>query len=220
VAILIRQAQLFTEDDRVRLTAAGSIVHFNKGGQIYQQGTSAGAAFNIISGVVKAYRTGADGSEHIVAFLFPEDVFGLAEGARYTNSTTALTPVTAFQIAVPALRSKLTRDAALDFHVICKLCQELRDAQQHSLLLARRQAVPKLAAFLEMLEQHQSARGGGDIYLPMNRWRIRRPVPRSGEPGIPHINRARRPPAPDDSRPRRIALDLRLTGVAPDDSFR
>ena len=72
------------------------------------------------------------------------------------------------------MRSKLTRDAALDFHVICKLCQELRQAQQHSLLLARRQAVPKLAAFLQLLEQHQSARAGrgADIYLPMNRSEI------------------------------------------------
>jgi hypothetical protein len=50
------------------------------------------------------------------------------------------------------------------------LCQELREAQQHSLLLARRQAVPKLAAFLQMLEQHQSPGGeaGADIYLPTN----------------------------------------------------
>lgn len=166
--------QLLTEDERSRLTAIGSVVWFNKGAQIYQQGTNASAAFNIISGVVKAYRTGADGSEHIVAFLFSDDLFGLAEGAKYTNSTRALTPVTAFQIAIPALRSKLTRDAALDFHVICKLCQELRQAQQHSLLLARRQAVPKLAAFLQLLEQHQSARGelGADIYLPMNRSEI------------------------------------------------
>jgi CRP/FNR family transcriptional regulator, anaerobic regulatory protein len=124
--------------------------------------------------VAKSVPIAADGSEHIVAFLFPEDVFGLAEGARYTNSTRALTPVTAFQIAVPALRSKLTRDAALDFHVICKLCQELREAQQHSVLLARRQALPKLAAFLQMLERHQSAGGerGADIYLPMNRSEI------------------------------------------------
>jgi CRP/FNR family transcriptional regulator, anaerobic regulatory protein len=166
--------QLLTEDERSRLAAIGSVVRFNKGAQIYQQGTSTTAAFNIISGVVKAYRTGTDGTEHIVAFLFPGDLFGLAEGAKYTNSTRALTPVTAFQIAIPALRSKLTRDATLDFHVICKLCQELRQAQQHSLLLARRHAVPKLAAFLQLLEQHQDACGerGADIYLPMNRSEI------------------------------------------------
>jgi CRP/FNR family transcriptional regulator len=169
-----KRHQLLTQDERARLAGVGSVVHFNKGAQIYQQGASASAAFNIISGVVKAYRTAPDGSEHVMAFLFPEDLFGLAEGTKYTNSTRALTPVTAFQIAVPALRSKLTRDAALDFHVICKLCQELREAQQHSLLLARKQAVPKLAAFLQMLEQHQSARGerGADIYLPMNRSEI------------------------------------------------
>jgi CRP/FNR family transcriptional regulator len=174
VASSAKHHQLLTEDERSRLGAIGSVVRFDKGTQIYQQGANASAAFNIISGVVKAYRTAADGSEHILAFLFPDDLFGLAEAARYTNSTRALTPVTAFQIAVPALRSKLTRDAALDFHVICKLCQELRHSQQHSLLLARRHAVPKLAAFLQLLDQHQTARGerAADIYLPMNRSEI------------------------------------------------
>jgi CRP/FNR family transcriptional regulator len=174
VASSSKHHQLLTEDERSQLNGMGSIVRFNKGAQIYQEGVSATAAFNVISGVVKAYRTAADGSEHIVAFLYPGDLFGLAEGARYTNSARALTPVTAFQLAIPALRSKLTKDAALDFHVICKLCQELRQAQQHSLLLARRQAVPKLAAFLHLLDQHQSTRGerGADIYLPMNRSEI------------------------------------------------
>src|SRR5262245_16644715 len=68
-----KQHQLLTEDERSRLAAMGSVVRFNKGAQIYQHGSNATAAFNIISGVVKAYRTAADGSEHIVAFLFPDD---------------------------------------------------------------------------------------------------------------------------------------------------
>jgi CRP/FNR family transcriptional regulator, anaerobic regulatory protein len=127
--------------------------------------------FNIINGVVKAYKTVSDRSEHIMEFLFPDDLFGLPEDGKYTNSTKALTVVTAFQIPVLALRSRLSRDAALEFHVICKLCQELRQAQQHSFILGRRRALSKVAMFLQFLEQLQAAKGERttDIFLPMNR---------------------------------------------------
>jgi CRP/FNR family transcriptional regulator len=59
----------------------------------------------------------------------------------------------------------------LDFGVICKLCNELRQTQRHAFLLARRQALAKVAMFLEMLEHLQNARGEGaaEIYMPMNR---------------------------------------------------
>jgi hypothetical protein len=77
----------------------------------------------------------------------------------------------AFQTPVSALRARLSKDAALEFHVICKLCQELEQAQEHSLLLARRRALAKVAMFLQQLERLQFARGerAADIYLPMSR---------------------------------------------------
>ena len=163
--------QLLSEEERARLSAIASIVRFKKGTEIYRRGRSAAAVFNIINGVVKAYRTAPDGSEHIIEFLFPDDLFGLPEEGRYTNSTKALTAVTAFQIPVPALRTRLSRDAVLEFHVICKLCQELRQAQQHSFILSHRRALSKVAMFLQFLEQLQAAKGERttDIYLPMNR---------------------------------------------------
>jgi CRP/FNR family transcriptional regulator len=166
-----RMHQLLSDEERAQLAVISSIVRFKKGDEIYRQGRHANAVFNIISGVVKAYRTTSDGNEHITAFLFPDDLFGLSDEGRYTNSTRAVTPVTAYQLPMPALRSRLSRDASLEFHVICKLCQELRQAQRHAFLLARRQALSKMALFLQLLEQLQAARGEPttEIYLPMKR---------------------------------------------------
>jgi CRP/FNR family transcriptional regulator len=163
--------QLLSSEERARLAVISSIVRFGKGDEIYRQGRRANTVFNIISGVVKAYKTTSDSSEHITAFLFPDDLFGLSEEGRYTNSTRAVTPVTAYQLPTAALRSWLSRDAGLEFHVICKLCQELRQAQRHAFLLARRQALSKMALFLQLLEQLQAARGEPttEIYLPMKR---------------------------------------------------
>jgi CRP/FNR family transcriptional regulator len=163
--------QLLSEEERARLAVLASIVRLNKGEEIYREGQPADAVFNIITGVVKAYKTAPDGSEHITAFLFPDDMFGLSEEGKYTNSTKALTPLALYRFPVPDLRRRLAKDADLEFHVICKLIHELRETQRHAFLLARRRALSKVAMFLQLLENLQAARGErtAEIYLPMNR---------------------------------------------------
>jgi CRP/FNR family transcriptional regulator len=163
--------QLLSDEERARLAVLASIVRFKKGEKIYSEGQRINAVFNIITGVVKAYTTARDGSEQITAFLFSDDLFGLSEEGRFANSTKAITPVTAYRLPVSALLSRLSKDASLEFHVICKLCHELRQTQRHALLAARKRALPKVAMFLQLLEQIQAARGerSTEIYLPMNR---------------------------------------------------
>jgi CRP-like cAMP-binding protein len=166
-----KMRQLLSEEERARLAVLASIVRLNKGEEIYSEGQRADAVFNIITGVVKAYKTAPDGSEHITAFLFPDDMFGLSEEGRYTNSVKALTPLALYRFPVPALRRRLAKDVDLEFHVICKLIHELRETQRHAFLLARRRALSKVAMFLQLLENLQAARGErtAEIYLPMNR---------------------------------------------------
>jgi CRP-like cAMP-binding protein len=162
--------QLLSEDERAQLATIASIVRFKKGEKICSEGEPLRAIFNLISGVVKAYRTCQMGSEHIVAFLYAEDLLGLSEEGKYTNSAKALTPVTAYALPAHALQRRLSKDPHLDFHVIAKLCQELREAQRHALLLAQKHASSKLAMFLQLLEHIQSPTGAAmEIYLPMNR---------------------------------------------------
>ena len=131
-----RMHQLLTDDERARLAVVASIVRFKKGAVIYREGERVDAIFNIIGGVFTPYRTAPDGSEYIGAFLFAEDLFGLSEEGRYINSMRAITPVTAYRNPVSALRSRFSKDAQLEFRVICKLCQELRLAQRHAFLLS------------------------------------------------------------------------------------
>lgn len=163
--------QFLSPEERSRLAVFSSIVRLNKGEEIYREGQHTDAVFNIITGVVKAYKTAPDGSEHITAFLFPDDMFGLSEEGKYTNSTKAVTPLALYRFLVPSLRSQLAKDADLEFHVICKLMHELRETQRHAFLLARRGALSKVTMFLQLLENLQTARGErtAEIYLPMKR---------------------------------------------------
>ncbi len=163
--------QLLSDEERARLATIASIVRFEKGTEIYREGDHAEALFNIIGGVVKDCKRNPDGSEHILAFWFPQDLFGLSEDSCYVSSIKTLTPVTAYRIPVAALRGRLSTDPLLEFHLIVKLCYELRQAQRHAFMLARTRTIPKLTMFLQMLEEMQAANGEptNEIYLPMNR---------------------------------------------------
>ncbi len=137
---------------------------------LYQEGDRANAVFNLTNGVVKSFKK-LDGAEHIAAFLFPGDLVGLAEEGTYTNSAEAASAVTGYRIPVAALETMMRQDPALEFHVIVKLCHELREAQRHAFLLSKRGALAKIALFLQMLEAHQKAAGEptDEVYIPMSR---------------------------------------------------
>jgi CRP-like cAMP-binding protein len=166
-----KMAQLLTDEERARLSVIATVVRFKKGTQIYAEGAHADVVFNIVGGVVKTYRALPDGTTRISAFLFADDVFGLAEEGKYASSAKAVTAVTAYRLPVSALESRLRKDATLEFHVICKLCHDLREAQRHALLLGHRDALAKVAMFIQMLEHYQVARDENtkELYLPMSR---------------------------------------------------
>lgn len=165
------RTQLLTEEERARLSVIASIVRFARGMQIYRAGDRADAVFNIVDGVVKTYHSSPDGAEHITAFLFAEDLLGLAERGHFVNSARAVTPVTAYRLPAAVLEGWLRRDAALDFHIICKLCHDLREAQRHAVIAGYRSALAKLAMFLQALESRQARAGEepGALDLPMSR---------------------------------------------------
>jgi CRP-like cAMP-binding protein len=163
--------QLLTDDERTQLAVMSSIARFKKREIIYREGDPAQAVFAINTGVVAAYKEAPNRRAHIGAFLFADDLFGLSAEGKYTNSTKAITDVIAYRLPITTLRSRLSKDAELEFHVICKLCQELRQAQLHAFLLSEKKAVAKLAMFLQLIEQLQIAKGQqiAEIHLPMER---------------------------------------------------
>lgn len=160
-----------TAEERALLAAISTVVRFKRGETIYRDGDRADAIFNIITGVVKVLRPLGEGKEHIVAFLFPNDLAGLAEEGRYVNSAEAVTPVTLYRIATAALEVRLHRLANLDFRFLTKVCHDLREDQRHAFLLSKRYTVARLGLFLQMLQHQQTAyiEGSPEVYLPMSR---------------------------------------------------
>ena len=164
--------QLLSDVERGLLASIASITRFEKGDQLYSTGEPVRALFNIVSGYVATYAVGPDDGEHIIAFLYPEDLAGLSEAGRYSNSARAITPVTAYILPISPLQRRLVEDPILEFHFITKLCHSLRQQQRHALLLTQRFVVTRLAMFLYLEALRQEQFGAGDeaeIYLPMSR---------------------------------------------------
>jgi len=166
--------QFLDERKSARLAKIASIARFKKGDQIYHGSGIAEAAFSLKSGVVTTYVSSPSGGQHITAFLYPGDIFGLCEQGRYTNCAKAATSVVAYRLPIAALQRLLSEDADLDLDVIVKLCEEVRHAQHHALILSQRRAVSRLAMFLDLQERLQAINGeiASEIFLPMDRTEI------------------------------------------------
>jgi CRP/FNR family transcriptional regulator len=163
--------QLLSERERDLIAQISVTVRFGRGDTIYRAGDPAACVYNISSGVARTYRTLPDGTRAVIGFFFADDLLGLAEEGDYVNSAQAVTAMSAYRLPVAALENLLRRDATLEWHILVKLCHELREAQLHSVILKQQGALSRLALFLQMLDRSRQARdgGSGEIYLPMTR---------------------------------------------------
>jgi len=160
--------QLLSERQRLQLGALATELRLPTRTTIYQEEAAAEWVFIIRSGALKSYRELANGKRVITAFLFQDDMFGLAEGGHYVNSIQALTPVTLHRFRIEALADMLRRDAGLEFQFLCKVTHELRQSQRQLLALSRRHAIGRLAMFLHILEERGSVEAT-QIDIPMSR---------------------------------------------------
>src|SRR6185503_366507 len=167
--------ELLTDQQRRHLAEIATVRFVPPRTTLFHAGDQAESVFIVSRGVMKAYRELRNGKQRVMAFLFPSDVLGLAEGGRYVNNAQALTPATLYGIRMDTLKDSFRRDFALQFHFLCKVTHELRESQRQTIGIARRDASGKLATFLEMLQRNSSLREEaeeappGSIWLPMSR---------------------------------------------------
>lgn len=163
--------ELLSEEDQDRLVVISSLVRFRRNTVIYADGSRSNFIYNIVGGVVETYGVLPTGDRRISAFFFPRDLLGLSENGRYTGTAQTVTAVTAYRIPLDGLTNLLRRDPELDFHFLCKLCHELREAQRHAIALALREIGAKLAKFLLLLDRHSlpTVEQPNHVAIPMTR---------------------------------------------------
>lgn len=159
---------LLSDAQREQLVRRATVVTFPPRTVVYRAGAPADSVFIIGNGVLKSFRDLPSGRRRIVLFLFAGDLFGLAKAGRYVNTVQTITSARLYQLDVKALTELFQRDAELQLQFLCKTVHVLREAQQHSIIVGRRDAVGRLAMLLHLL-QKQSAPKDGCLPIPMTK---------------------------------------------------
>ena len=138
---------------------------------LFDQGALANNVFNITEGVVRLYKSLPDGRRQIMGFALPGDFLGLALMDRYGVTAEAITPVKVCRFQ----RSAFVHYIDDKPHLLRRLHEfaghGLSLAQDQMLLLGRKTAEEKVAAFLVNLQARYARIGpmSVTVALPMGR---------------------------------------------------
>jgi CRP/FNR family transcriptional regulator len=138
---------------------------------LFLEGDEATHLFEVLSGIVCAYRILPDGERHIVSFYYPGDMLGCCGLDTYTYSAQAQTPVRVRPIPRAAIEREMQRWPELAQALLRMATFELSATRDHLLCLAAKSAEAKIASFLLALSRRNAAAGEdpGEIRLPMTR---------------------------------------------------
>jgi CRP/FNR family nitrogen fixation transcriptional regulator len=147
--------------------AGASVLHFAPDTEIYAEGEAATSFYKVVSGVVRTCKFLSDGRRQIDAFYGTGEIFGFEAGAEHKLSAEAVSDCTVVPYRRRGFEGLAERDDKVAGQLFSFAMRCLERAQEHALLLGRRSAAQKLAAFLLEMADRQPA--GTTIELPMTR---------------------------------------------------
>jgi CRP-like cAMP-binding protein len=136
-----------------RREASGSahgrqVLHFAPDAEIYGDSDENASFYKVLSGVVRTCKFRSDGRRQIDAFHLPGEIFGFDAGTRHRLSAEAVSDCVVVAYRWRAVEAPGEIDDRLAAQFFGYAMQNLQRAQEHSLLLGRRSASQKVAAFL------------------------------------------------------------------------
>nr|WP_083742138.1 helix-turn-helix domain-containing protein [Bradyrhizobium mercantei] len=141
--------------------------HYRKGTEIYGEKEPAEYVYQIVSGAVRSYKLLSDGRRQIGAFHLVGDIFGLENAETHRFTAEAIVDTTVRLTKRMSLERVAHFDLDLARNLLIMTTSNLRHAEDHMLLLGRKTALERVAAFL--LEMDRRLAGVGVVALPMCR---------------------------------------------------
>lgn len=138
---------------------------------LFLEGDEAASVFEVIEGVICAYRLLADGQRHVVSFFYPGDLLGYCCHASYAFSAQALSTVRVRRIPRASVERLVEMRPEFARKLLKLAADELTATRDHLLCLASKSAEAKMASFLLALSRRnaQAGESAGKIHLPMTR---------------------------------------------------
>lgn len=140
-------------------------MNFGRNAEIYAEDETAGYVYKLISGVVRISKLLPDGRRQISAFHLPGDMFGFEVGDLHHASAEAVVPVKLVAFKWHSLLGA-TVSSGLVHELLNRTMIGLRQTQDHLLLLGRKNALERLAAFLLELAERSGEDSVLDLAMP------------------------------------------------------
>lgn len=151
-------------------TGDGATVHYARGKTVIEIGGPAAYVYKVTHGTLRKVRLMVDGRRHIASFLLPGDFFGFTDDAESVHSVEAISAVTLVRYTRPNFDALMARDPAFRHHLLVSVSDELAAMQDQLLLLGRKDAGERMAAFLlATADREPQGRNSQEFDLLMNR---------------------------------------------------
>ena len=140
---------------------------------VFRAGDPSRALFIVRSGCLKTYCTTEDGNEQVLGFTLPGELVGLdgMGGDAYASNTIVLETASICEFPYDRLGEMCHSLSGLNHQLMRLASKEITANQRLQLLLSKRTAEEKLAAFLLSLSARYKPRGlsATNFNLPMSR---------------------------------------------------
>jgi CRP/FNR family nitrogen fixation transcriptional regulator len=140
---------------------------YKEDSQIYGENDPAEYLYQIVDGAVRSYKMLSDGRRQIGVFHLRGDVFGFENGPIHRFTAEAVVETRVRFMKRRSLEVAANRDLLLVHDLLNMTTSHLRHAEDHMLLLGRKNATERVAAFL--LEMDRRLMQAGFLSLPMSR---------------------------------------------------
>lgn len=144
-----------------------------RGDHLYRQGEPFRAIYAVRTGSLKLYTVGGDGSEQVNGFYLPGELIGLdgISGEQHPTAAVALETTSVCEIPFDRLEDLIGDLPSLRHQVLRIMGREIQDEQGLLMLLGKKDAEARLAAFLLSLSGRFHERGfsAAEFRLTMTR---------------------------------------------------
>ena len=146
---------------------ASNEFNYKKGSEIYGEKEPADYVYQVTSGAVRTYKLLSDGRRQIGAFHLVGDIFGLENRDTHRFTAEAVVDTTLQMVKRRSLENVAQSDVMVAHNLLNLTTTNLQHAEDHMLLLGRKTALERVAAFL--LEMDSRLTAAGILALPMCR---------------------------------------------------
>jgi CRP/FNR family transcriptional regulator, nitrogen fixation regulation protein len=138
---------------------------YKRGTEIHGENEPADYVYQVKKGAVRSYKLLSDGRRQIGAFHLVGDIFGLTNGENHRFTAEAVVDTTLWLMKRRSLEVMSQTDGVLARNLLSLTTRSLQHAEDHMLLLGRKDSLEKVATFLLEMDK----RLADAMTLPMSR---------------------------------------------------